>query len=289
MASVASEAVETEEGGSGECDEGEYVPSVPSEIVHEYKYTGRDGTAERTLEFGGVDMKGLVDLTTFGKVTGEALWPCSGLLADHLSHDWKVKGEGAVSVLELGCGLGLCGAVCAAAIGRGANGENVVVLTDGDPGAVERAIVNAKNNYSALDAKCRHSTLCWGDEVEIEKLRQGTVRGEGFDMIIASDIVYDEITEEMCRNLLTTVDRLLSKEYAGAQFLISFQLRSADITKLHEAFRRGGYDYCIPTEGEAYEDMFGNRHDEMTMFTDKYLISYTRRGDCGGVEEVVRT
>ena len=76
MASVASEAVETEEGGSGECDEGEYVPSVPREIVHEYKYTGRDGTAERTLEFGGVDMKGLVDLTTFGKVTGEALWPC---------------------------------------------------------------------------------------------------------------------------------------------------------------------------------------------------------------------
>ena len=85
-----------------------------------------------------------------------------------------------------------------------------------------------------------------------------------------------------------TVDFLLDKTNKNARFLVSFQLRSVDVDILYDAFRRLGFKNSIPTTCDCsdiesddeilcFEDMYGERHDEMTMLTDKFFIEFVRK------------
>ena len=318
-------------------------------VNHTYTFFNPKTQVDRTLSFCGIDMKGLVDLTLYEKATGEAIWPCCTLLADYLSQHYDVKIHGN-KVLELGCGLGLLGAICAAKIGssnvrndynknssitlhrninknkyvitendddvllvnassstsilennnNNNNNENnqqvasndspIVVLTDGNKDVLKRCIACAKENFLLTD--CRnvfHQILWWGDEFEMLKLLNQTPHGHGFSLILASDVVYErDGAETKCKLLAKTVDYLLDKTNLNAQFLVSFQLRSVDVNILYKAFEDIGFKHYIPTTCDCsdiesddeilcFEDVYGERHDEMTMLTDKFVIAFVRK------------
>ena len=67
------------------------------------------------------------NLSAHGKATGEAFWPASRLLMDHLVRDCELlKGDAPRRVVELGCGLGLAGLVAATMLGA-TKGSEVVL------------------------------------------------------------------------------------------------------------------------------------------------------------------
>jgi predicted nicotinamide N-methyase len=92
------------------------------------------------------------------------------MLARHLAHSSLVAPG--VRVLEIGCGLGLCGI---AAARRGAN----VTMTDFNEDAVEAAARNARLN--AVDAACVR--FDWNDEPPSAWI-------DSVDLLIASDVLY---------------------------------------------------------------------------------------------------
>ena len=80
----------------------------------------------------------------------------------------------------------------------------------------------------------------------------------------------------------------LDKTNLNAQFLVSFQLRSVDVNILYKAFEDIGFKHYIPTTCDCsdiesddeilcFEDVYGERHDEMTMLTDKFVIAFVRK------------
>ena len=272
-----------------------------SNVEQPYTFFNTRVQASRTFCYQGIDMTGLVDLTSFRKATGEAMWPCCRLLADYLSCHFQVETHGN-QILELGCGLGLLGAICAAKLGsegdacsgeiRKANSDTSprVVLTDGNREVLERCIANAKRNYLSSDCQnISYQILHWGDHEQQLKLLQQLPGEKGFSLIVASDLIYErEGVEKTSLLLAQTVDFLLNKEDPNARFLLSFQLRSADVGILYKAFAAVGFDHFVPTTCDCsdiesddeilcFEDMYGERHDEMTLFTDKFVIAFARK------------
>ena len=69
-------------------------------------------------------------------------------------------------MIELGCGLGLCGTVASVLIGTSGN----VTCTDGDVSVVARA--QTCSNILADDATISYSVLAWGDVAAAEHLRE---------------------------------------------------------------------------------------------------------------------
>lgn len=221
----------------------------------------------RKLVFEGFTLKGRSDLTSLGKATGEALWPCSLLLAYYLVAELSTAPR-PLKVLELGCGLGLCGTVASVALGAGSE----VLLTDGDASVLDRAKLASRANIKPTDATTSHQLLRWGDNTATELLRQE--RG-CFDWIIASDILYEaDHAYETAGLFASTVDALLA---AGpfSRCLVSFQKRGVPVDVLVEAMVRRGLDE-MPINGDVYEDLFDERHDEPTMTTIRFLLCFQR-------------
>jgi hypothetical protein len=160
---------------------------------------------DRRLVFEGYSLKGVPDLTSIGKATGEALWMSGLLLADYLASDWEP--ETTRNVLELGCGLGLCGTVASVRLGRAKCNDCSVVLTDGDNGVLERAKIMSNRNSNPMDAPVSHSRLLWGNVAEMTSIQ---LECAGFDLIVASDIIYDSTTQETANEFAATVDCLLA-------------------------------------------------------------------------------
>jgi predicted nicotinamide N-methyase len=95
------------------------------------------------------------------------LWESGGALADCLARTPPPPGA---RVLDLGCGMGLCGAVAAA---LGAN----VLLVDLEPSALLLARLN---------------TLDLGDRVRVRRLDwRRDCLDEEFDLILGADIIYE--------------------------------------------------------------------------------------------------
>ena len=156
------------DGETGQKEDSDTIMKF-SNLEHSYTFFNTKVQASRTLRYQGIDMTGLVDLTSFRKATGEAMWPCCKLLADYLSRHFQSDTHGKL-ILELGCGLGLLGAICAAKLGRSGDVDRdevlgtrtettpMVVLTDGNEEVLERCISNAKCNYMLSD--CQNVLRC---------------------------------------------------------------------------------------------------------------------------------
>ena len=270
--------------------------------LHTYTYDVKIGnnTENRKLKFDGFSLKGNVDLTHLGKATGEAMWPCCALLADYISSptDFVCVPQMSLSttvlepttirkndellprlqILELGCGLGLGGTV--ASIRVGSLGHTV--LTDGDLSVIERAKEMSKKNYTAgKDSKVSHGVLRWGDYIEMQKIKAATDDGLGFDFIVASDILYEKDSLKIAKDFALTVKMLLKDKAIDGfdpnltfpKCIVAFQKRSIDVQLLYDAFHKVGFDNYVPS-GDYCEDIFGERHDCFTCFTDKFLICF---------------
>lgn len=147
------------------------------------------------------------------------LWPSAIMLAAHLARSSLIAPG--VRVLEIGCGLGLCGIATAK---RGAE----VTLTDFNPDAVDAAARNALLN--AVAVRCER--FDWNDAPP--------AHWDGVDLIIASDVLYGA---DGVRPIAQLVRRL------GCPAMIADPLRpqSADAAAAFE--REGLRVWSTPAEG----------------------------------------
>lgn len=128
---------------------------------------------------------------------GATVWCSAQLVSQVLEKRYKRLGR----IIELGAGtgaLGLALAKCA----------ELTVLTDGDQKCVDLCSINAAVNSIALD----------GRKVDVRLLSfgSGLVDEARFDMVVASDVIYNAPEGSMVPGLLQSVDLLLSPmKYSG--------------------------------------------------------------------------
>ncbi len=153
-------------------------------------------------------------LVRLGESVGEAspgywahLWDSSVALAEHVAGSGMV-GPG-VRVLEIGCGLGLVGIVCA---WRGAD----VLMTDFNPLAVEAARRNCALN--GVGARCE--VMDWNSPS----------MGLECDVLLAADVLYDGVSVAPIAALVGGL---------GCVGLVADPLRPAS-AGAEEEFRRAG-------------------------------------------------
>jgi hypothetical protein len=138
----------------------------------------------------------------------------------------------------------------------------------------------SNRNSNPMDAPVSHSQLIWGNVAEMTSVHAKA--DCGFDLIVASDVIYDSTTAENANEFATTVDRLLAHPSEAAALrvtptcLVGFQQRGVPVDVLYDAFSKLGFVHSFPA-GEWFEDTFLERHDEHTMCTNRFLICFHRK------------
>mmetsp|Transcript_30101 Transcript_30101/g.86198 ORF Transcript_30101/g.86198 Transcript_30101/m.86198 type:complete len:258 (+) Transcript_30101:32-805(+) len=145
----------------------------------------------------------------FVQGTSSVAWPCAPLLARHLcAHPELIRGR---SVVELGAGLGLVGAVAAAL------GASPTVLTDCE-GALPLLLRN-RERLEEIDASVDVARVDWGSEADHAALLQA--RGAGFDVVLGSDVVVGGFdTDKLFASCLALLSRA-----PGAVVLLAYEYR----------------------------------------------------------------
>ena len=147
--------------------------------------------------------------------TCSRLWPTSLVLTRYLcAHPELVAGK---RVVELGAGAGGVGLACAAL------GAEHVVITDISEAALSLCHDNVARN-PRIAPRVSVAPCAWGDGPSIEALSRlagGGGSDSGFDVVIASEVVYKQ-EAEVLRALASTQDRLAR---AGARVLLAYEFR----------------------------------------------------------------
>jgi SAM-dependent methyltransferase len=188
--------------------------------------------------------------------TGIMIWPATHLLCQHLAgtsssdeeNDSTRHGQldGAETVLELGCGVGLVGITAMKQV----QSPLLWVSTDMDQRALELCRRNfvlngVEVNDEHADSKVWTRTLEWGDQDRANELlgelrRRVDESGRFFDAVVGADIVYPSTCGKVLDCLLSTVDSLLAP---GGTFWLSFATRDGPVTpsRLLEAASEAGF------------------------------------------------
>lgn len=131
--------------------------------------------------------------------TGLTLWRA----AEHLCH-YLIRNPETIEnrrVLELGCGLGLCGILAHKLQLLQStekqlpidNDVSAVYLTDGDTDALAQLRANVKHNIPESSSNDRKTICCnqllWGEE-NTKTFLSEKVNNQQFDVLLASDVVY---------------------------------------------------------------------------------------------------
>jgi len=185
--------------------------------------------------------------------TGLALWPAGKLVSDFLvcgdnpSNNDNDNGEttkATNAVVELGCGLGLCGLVSHTLLKQQQKQQQqqqkqrerasttskapLVVLTDSDAETLHFARRNCVKN------DCNHQSvklelLDWCSERDIQRVKSlsGTL---GYSRVLASDVIY-EATAPLLANLFYAAKTLLSQ---GGIFVLGIRRRTTSLQEVHE-------------------------------------------------------
>ncbi|MCO5586123.1 hypothetical protein L7F22_040063 [Adiantum nelumboides] len=138
------------------------------------------------------------------KATGLMLWESAQVLATLLARNSRAFASR--TILELGCGsVGICSMVTAMVAEK-------VVATDGDSAALVLLADNVKaNSLKLAAAEVCIEQLNWGCTEQIEKVKQ-QMKGQGFDMIIGSDVTY---VAQAVPLLFATAKALIAKVMPG--------------------------------------------------------------------------
>lgn len=229
------------------------------------------GAPTRTLNFSSFayDKKAFLQSEL---QTGHALWPCFRLLVDKIG---ELDMTGA-SVLELGCGLGLCGSVASVLAGN----RGRVVFTDGDRVVVDKAQeFSLENLIPSTDSQTEFRVLRWGDDLfdsEIELKKHGL--WHEFDFVLGSDLLYGKPTKEQVvggrdlrvRDLLKCAKGLFKPDGPGAIYL-AMERRNMSFDGIMDTAR----DLELDCQCILFEDLFANRTDIMTDFWQFCLFEMT--------------
>ncbi|OLP75861.1 Protein N-lysine methyltransferase METTL21A, partial [Symbiodinium microadriaticum] len=145
----------------------------------------------------------------FVQGTSSVIWPAASRLAEYLcDHPELIKDR---SVLELGAGLGLVGAACAAA------GAKPVLVTD-----CERALPLLERNQALLaedSVILNVSRLEWGLAEDHARILEG--HPGGFDLLVGSDIILSSFELD---KLFESCRALLSRS-PDSRLLLAFEFR----------------------------------------------------------------
>ena len=186
-------------------------------------------SSTRCAEATGVDADDInfCSKTTSGglgsgmRACGCQLWAASVVLIQFLcAQPETVRGR---RVLELGSGSGLTGLVTRVLLGAAK-----VVLSDSNPHVLKLLRHNCELNCEANPRMARNSlqvaSLDWASKTEARELlhaHAADARGDGFDVILASDTVYEPSST---RHVWRCVGDMLSHE-PGACFVCAYELR----------------------------------------------------------------
>ena len=194
----------------------------------------------------------------------------------------RSSGFNGKSILELGCGLGLCGILAAklGAINGNAEGGKVV-FTDRDEEVLEfvdkNIILNGVQSYSYVER------LEWDNTTESDYLRDHYTHNEGFDVIIASDCLYNQ-GNAAAKVLFNVVSRLLrihdkSVGVSKDQAIIEENGKSVDINS-EDNISENGIE--IPPGDSGNWDKLDTENilgDVVSTRKPVFILGYTRRVD----------
>jgi len=113
------------------------------------------------------------------KFVSRVVWPSAEAMCEYfVQHPELVKDK---TVLELGSGTGLCGLVVSKL------GASKVVMTDYNDEAISIIDINIDRNSQR--SSCSAFKLSWGDEAQADYVRQQSLDGGLFDLVIGTDVV----------------------------------------------------------------------------------------------------
>lgn len=188
------------------------------------------GTYTTEVEAGGVKLK--ITERGFagsGDTLGNQIWPsafrlctiCSSVSVNVDNH--AIAGR---RVIELGCGPGLPGLLCARL------GASAVLLTDFEPGVLEIARKNIRNNPDVASV-CEVAALDWTGNLAEFVSSYGK-----FDIVLAADCVYNAEHAAAVANAIAAV--LQPTPEAVAVIVLGDRSARYGIDKFEEAIVSGG-------------------------------------------------
>tara|TARA_B110001452_G_scaffold163193_1_gene136017 strand:+ start:594 stop:1733 length:1140 start_codon:yes stop_codon:yes gene_type:complete len=177
------------------------------------------GHGEHTLRIGLGAMRPplLLRYQPMGRCTGLRLWPSARLAIGALCSGWAGLRVGpGTSVLELGCGTAAVGLACAAL------GARSCWLTDIDDDALALAARNARLN--GLDGSTAVAKLDLLDDGcgEDAAARPAGMPCNGFDLVVAADVVYAWAEEAQGETMWAAMARHLDATNPDARVLCCF-------------------------------------------------------------------
>ena len=159
-----------------------------------------------------------------------------------VTHYTLIKFLSGKSVIDLGCGTGFCGILAKMC------GASKVILTDVEEiisVARENVKVALKSNLIDTDKNITCTTYDWAENGKDEK---GNVvihshRKEGYDVIFASDCLYDT---KYYSDLIRSFNDLINE---NGIIILVYKLRHADREyNFFKALQKNGFYLCILTE-----------------------------------------
>jgi hypothetical protein len=225
--------------------------------------------------------------------TGLALWPAGKLVADFLAcssssstgtTDAESTRTGVAgvatnprTVVELGCGLGLCGLVSRAIHQQQQQQaakdddtlehqqQQLVVLTDSDQETLDHARRNVERNPNCPDTTVCLEILDWCSPQDIQRVKNltSTVDGNadkgdggyGYDRVLASDVIY-EATAPILQDFLHTAKSLLKK--TAGLFILGIRRRTTSLQEVRAMAAAAGLEGG-GFVSEFLLDLFDNR------------------------------
>ena len=161
---------------------------------------------------------------------GAIVWPCATVLSCFIIQNEAIN---SLRVLELGCGVGLCGLSHALK-----NPSSKVIMTDCSHESTWSDILD-KNISLNKTSNTSVQVLNWGSGVELRSLCESF---GPFDLIIASDCLFDET---FFNDFLYTLSLSLSLGSDGCFALVAYNRRDDD-QQLDFYFKKWGLEVeCI--------------------------------------------
>ena len=174
------------------------------------------------------------DVNRIGRTpTGLALWPSGKLVSDFLA----CAGGNPSSVIELGCGLGLCGLVSQVLMLHSNRTSScspcIVVLTDADD---ETLLAAQTNSQQYPQTVC--DRLDWCSIHDRDRVKQYHA-AEGFDRVVASDVIY-EMTASWVPDLFRTAKSFMV--VPGGIFILGIQRRTTSLESVKQVAHEEGLE-----------------------------------------------
>jgi predicted nicotinamide N-methyase len=214
----------------------------------------------------GLIMEGLDNRDQVGgglQCTGHAQWSAGTLLAEFiLENRDEILGK---TLVELGCGLGLCGLTAAVVMGDSCSS---IVMTDGDQKSLGFAQQNGIRNATLFVSSPLFSRLLWGSREAVASVKE-LIQGKDFDVVLGGDLIYEAAAKS--KLLFFTASLLLR---SGGVFFLGFARREVQIETVLEDAKASGFTWSVAQD--FIVDIFGNRVCDLTDFWQSAVFIFSK-------------